>query len=38
LKKSIALHPENAYAHMLLSSFYRRAPRTLSVGDKAKAA
>jgi tetratricopeptide (TPR) repeat protein len=37
LKKAIALDPKNAYAHMLLASFYREAPKMISVGDKQKA-
>lgn len=37
LKKAIELDPKNAYAHMLLSSFYRESPGLISVGDKTKA-
>ena len=37
LKLAVTLKPENAYAHMLLASFYREAPGVISVGDKAKA-
>ena len=37
LKKAVALDPANAYAHMLLSQFYRASPGTISVGDKKKA-
>jgi tetratricopeptide (TPR) repeat protein len=37
LKHAIELNPKNAYAHMLLASFYREAPGVISVGDKAKA-
>jgi tetratricopeptide (TPR) repeat protein len=37
LKRAVALNPENAYAHMLLASFYREAPSVISVGDKGKA-
>jgi tetratricopeptide (TPR) repeat protein len=37
LKKAVMLNPKNAYAHMLLASFYREAPSLLSVGDKQKA-
>jgi tetratricopeptide (TPR) repeat protein len=37
LKKSIALDPHYAYAHMLLASFYHESPALLSVGDKDKA-
>jgi tetratricopeptide (TPR) repeat protein len=37
LKKAIALNPGNAYAHMLLASFYRESPPLISVGDKQKA-
>lgn len=37
LKKAVSLDPKNTRAHMLLSEFYRQAPSTLSVGDKAKA-
>ena len=37
LKRAVALNPKNAYAHMLLASFYREAPGVISVGDKAKA-
>ncbi len=36
LKKAIALNGNNAYAHMLLSQFYRETPRVLG-GNKAKA-
>ena len=36
-KKSIALNPKYAYAHMLLAEFYRQSPRVISVGDKQKA-
>jgi len=37
LQEAIRLDPGNAYAHMLLASFYREAPRGFSVGDKKKA-
>jgi tetratricopeptide (TPR) repeat protein len=37
LKKSIAMKPDYAYAHMLLAEFYRQAPAHISVGDKKKA-
>jgi tetratricopeptide (TPR) repeat protein len=37
LNQAVSLNPKNAYAHMLLSSFYREAPGVVSVGDKAKA-
>ena len=37
LNHAVTLNPQNAYAHMLLSSFYREAPGVVSVGDKAKA-
>ena len=37
LDQSVALNPKNAYAHMLLASFYREAPGVISVGDKNKA-
>ena len=37
LNKAVELKPDNAYAHMLLASFYLHAPRFVSVGDKAKA-
>jgi tetratricopeptide (TPR) repeat protein len=37
LTQAVHLDPKNAYAHMLLSSFYREAPGVISVGDKAKA-
>jgi tetratricopeptide (TPR) repeat protein len=37
LKKAIELNPRNAYAHMLLASFYRESPAVISVGDKGKA-
>lgn len=37
LKRAVSLDPKNAYAHMLLASFYREAPGVISVGDKAKA-
>jgi len=37
LKKAVALDPKNAYAHMLLASFYRESPSVISVGDKPKA-
>jgi len=37
LEHAISLNPKNAYAHMLLASFYREAPSVVSVGDKTKA-
>jgi len=37
LEHAITLNPKNAYAHMLLASFYREAPGVISVGDKEKA-
>jgi tetratricopeptide (TPR) repeat protein len=37
LKKAVELNPKNAYAHMLLASFYRESPGIISVGDKQKA-
>jgi tetratricopeptide (TPR) repeat protein len=37
LHQALKLNPENAYAHMLLASFYREAPGVISVGDKEKA-
>jgi tetratricopeptide (TPR) repeat protein len=37
LRKALALKPDNAYAHMLLASFYRQSPRIISVGNRAEA-
>ena len=37
LKKAVELNSRNAYAHMLLASFYRESPGIISVGDKQKA-
>ncbi len=37
LQEALRLNPRYAYAHMLLASFYREAPRGISVGDKKKA-
>jgi len=37
LKHAVSLNPKDAYAHMLLASFYREAPGVISVGDKTKA-
>jgi tetratricopeptide (TPR) repeat protein len=38
LQQAVTIDPHNAFAHMLLSSFYRHAPGwPISVGDKKKA-
>jgi len=37
LNRAIAIDPKYGYAHMLLAEFYRKAPSSVSVGDKDKA-
>lgn len=37
LQEALRLDPQYSYAHMLLAQFYRKAPSTISVGDKKKA-
>ncbi|HVO32981.1 MAG TPA: hypothetical protein VMU17_03640 [Elusimicrobiota bacterium] len=37
LRQAVELDPRNAYAYMLMSEFYRGAPRGISIGDKGKA-
>lgn len=37
LNRAIQLDPQHGYAHMLLASFYQKAPSGISVGDKKKA-
>jgi len=37
LDKAVDIDPKYGYAHMLLAEFYRKAPSSVSVGDKDKA-